>query len=159
MHDYIDQLFPTCQVIHVVRDGRDVVASHRDRWGRVSALKAVRKWPRYIRVARTAASSLGEGRYHEVRYEDLVNDPEGTLRVLLGFLGEPWDPAVLEHDRKPHDVQPRYAKLTSSRRSAAGEKTAVYRSSVGSHRRRLDPLMRLLLHVLCGRTLRELGYQ
>jgi hypothetical protein len=31
--DQIDALFPTCQIVYVVRDGRDVVTSHRDRWG------------------------------------------------------------------------------------------------------------------------------
>src|SRR6266542_1835989 len=49
---FIDRLFPTCQVVHVIRDGRDVVASHRVRWGYLAALKAVRKWPHYVHSAR-----------------------------------------------------------------------------------------------------------
>jgi hypothetical protein len=157
--DYIDELFPTCQVVHLIRDGRDVVASHRDRWGLLSACKAVRKWPLYIRAARTAGTRLPADRYFEVRYEDLVHDTEPTLRRLLDFLDEPWDPAVLAHDTTPHDVQPRYARLTSSRRAAAGEHTAIYQSSVGSHRRRLHPLMLLLFHATSGRMLHELGYR
>jgi hypothetical protein len=156
--EYIDELFPTCQVVHVVRDGRDVVASHQDRWGMVSACKAVRKWPLYIRTARAAAFRLPSDRYLEVRYEDLVHETEPTLRRLLDFLGEPWDPAVLAHETRPHDVQPRYARLTASRRVASGEGTAIYRSSVGSHRRRLHPALLLLFHAVSGRTLHELGY-
>jgi hypothetical protein len=34
--------------------------------------------------------------YHTVRYEDLVNDPEGQVRGLLAFLGLEWNEAVLE---------------------------------------------------------------
>ncbi len=157
--DYITELFPTCQVVHVIRDGRDVVASHRDRWGYVSALKATAKWPRYIAAARAVGAALPPGRYREVRYESLVTDTEGTLRSLLDFLGEAWDPAVLEHDTKPHDVAPRYGEFTSSRRSTTREGTAVYRSRVGAHRREVDPLLRTLVRVASGRTLRELGYR
>ncbi len=156
--DFIGQLFPTCQVIHVIRDGRDVVASHRDRWGYVSALKAVSKWPRYVHTARAAGAALSPGRYLEVRYERLVGEPEKTLRELLTFLDEPWDPGVLEHDRQPHDVPDGYRRLASARRRSAGEPGAIYRSRVGAHRRELDPFLRLLCRVVDGRTLRELGY-
>ena len=158
--DYLDQLFPTCQVVHVIRDGRDVVASHRHRWGYLSALKAVKKWPWYVHAARAAGARLAaQGRYHEVRYEELVSDPEAALRELLDFLGEPWDEAVLDYDRQPHDVQPRYAAFSSSRRVAAGERSAIYRSRVGAGHRELDPLLRLLVRLFGGATLRELGYR
>jgi Sulfotransferase family len=157
--DYLNELFPTCQVVHVVRDGRDVVASHRDRWGYGSALKAVKKWPWYVATARAAGARLPADRYHEVRYEDLVTDPEGTLRQLLDFLGEPWDPILLDHDQRPHDVPERYLAFSSSRRTATARQPAIYRSRVGAGRRELDPLLRLLVTLHARRTLRELGYR
>jgi hypothetical protein len=157
--DYLNELFPTCQVVHVIRDGRDVVASHRDRWGYLSALKAVRKWPWYVRAARAAGARLPADRYREVRYEQLVTDPEGTLRQLLDFLGETWDPILLEHDKRPHDVPERYLAFSSSRRMANAQKPTIYRSRVGAGCRELDPLLRLLVTRLAGRTLRELGYR
>jgi hypothetical protein len=157
--DYLDQLFPTCQVVHVIRDGRDVVASHRDRWGWWAAVKAVKKWPYYLATARTAGAGLPAGRYHELRYERLVADPEATLRELLDFLGEPWDPAVLEHDKRPHDVPERYLAFASSRRVASAERPPIYRSRVGSGHKELDPLLKLLVKMVAGRTLNELGYR
>src|SRR6266513_2346410 len=96
---YINELFPTSQIVHVIRDGRDVVASHRDRWGYWSAVKAVAKWARYIRSARRVGDRLPGDRYTEVRYEDLVLDTGATMRSLLQYLGEPWDDAVLHHDQ------------------------------------------------------------
>jgi hypothetical protein len=36
-------------------------------------------------------------------YEDLVQNPEQTLRAVFNFLGEPWEPAVLEYDRLEHN--------------------------------------------------------
>jgi hypothetical protein len=157
--DYLDDLFPSCQVVHVIRDGRDVVASHKGRWGYISAVKASKKWPMYIRAARTVGNRLSPSRYYEVRYEDLVDDTEATLRKLLDFLGEPWDDALLAHDAKPHDVNPRYLAFSSKRRSMAGEQGPVYRSRIGAHRRELGPGFRLLTRVLGGRELRALGYR
>jgi hypothetical protein len=156
---YLNELFPTCQVVHVIRDGRDVVASHRDRWGWWAAVKAVKKWPSYLTTARTAGAGLPAGRYHEVRYEELVSDPEAALRALLDFLGEPWDPAVLEHDKRPHDVPERYLAFASSRRVASAERPPIYRSRVGSGHKELDPLLKLLVRVVAGPTLNELGYR
>jgi Sulfotransferase family len=156
--DYLDELFPTCQIVHVIRDGRDVVVSHRHRWGYPSAVKAIEKWPRYIRAARAVGDNLPPGRYHEVRYERLVDDPEATMRELLDFLGEPWDPAVLEHDRKPHDISTYYGSFSSERRERAREQAAIYRSRIGAHRREMDPVLRALFHLRSGAMLRELGY-
>lgn len=156
--DYINDLFPTCQIVHVIRDGRDVVVSHKHRWGYPSAVKAIEKWPRYIRTARAVGDHLPSGRYHEVRYEQLVNDTETAMRELLDFLGELWDPAVLEHDRKPHDISTHYGSFSSARRETAQEQTAIYRSRVGAHQREMDPVLRTLFHLRSGAMLRELGY-
>lgn len=155
---YINEVFPTAQIVHIIRDGRDVVASHRDRWGYWSAVKAVEKWPRYIRTARRVGARLPDDRYIEIRYEDLVLATEASLRRLLQYLGEPWDDAVLHHDQAPHDVSGRYEQFSGDRRRREGDDGAVYRSRVGAHRREIDPFLRTLVAVRAGSTLRALGY-
>ena len=98
-------------------------------------------------------------RYAEVRYEELVLDTETALRALLGFLGEPWDDAVLHHDQVPHDVAGRYEQFSGERRRREDTGgNAVYRSRVGAHRREIDPLLRSLVAMRAGSTLRALGY-
>jgi len=157
--DVLDKLFPHCQVVHVVRDGRDVVASHRQRFGYVAAVKAARKWPVYVRTARKAGERLGAGRYYEVRYEDLVTDTETTMRKLLDFLGEPWDDAVLDHGSKPHDMSAMHYSYTAARRAQSGEESAIYRSRLGAGQRELDPFLRLACRLMENSTQRELGYR
>jgi hypothetical protein len=157
--EYILRLFPGCQIVHLVRDGRDVVASHRSRWGYWSAIKATAKWPRYIRAARSAGSVLPPNRYIEIRYEDLVREPEPVLRKLLVFLHEAWDPAVLDHTNKDHDIGGRYTDFSADRRAAAEEPSSIYKNRVGAHRRELDPLLRLLFGLFSRRTLSRLGYK
>jgi hypothetical protein len=152
------RIFPDAQVVHVIRDARDVAVSHRKRFGYWSCLKSTAKWPRYVGTARRAARDLPEGTYREVRYENLAGDPEATLRGLLAWLGEDWDPAVLDFDKARHDVPARYHAQLAARQATAGTDTAVYASRVGSHRRELDPLVRLLVWANSRRLLRELGY-
>ena len=156
--DYISELFPTSQIVHVVRDGRDVVASHRDRWGYVSAVKAVEKWPRYIKAAQAVGRLLPSDRYCEVRYERLVTEPEHSLRELLAYLGEPWDDSVLAYDKAPHDVPQRYSRLAESRREESDD-SPIYRGRVGTHKREIDPFLHLLFALRAGSLLRELGYR
>jgi hypothetical protein len=157
--DYIAEVFPNCQVLHVIRDGRDVVASHRRRWGYASAVRATVKWPRYVAFARDVGAALGPDRYLEVRYEDLVSEPRETAARVLAFLGEPWDDAVLAYDTRPHDVSPHYAELTARRRQEARQEGAVYRNRVGAHRSELGPVLGTLTSVAQRRALRELGYR
>jgi hypothetical protein len=45
-------------------------------------------------LAREAGASLGD-LYHEVRYEELVHDPERVCRDLCAFLDLPYDEAIL----------------------------------------------------------------
>jgi hypothetical protein len=105
-------------------------------------LKAVENWPHYIRAARAAGAALAPGHCHEVRHERPVNHTEATMRELLEVLGDGWDPAVLQHGKHHHDISTRYDAFTSARRQTAQERTAVYRSRVGAHRREMDPLLR-----------------
>ena len=77
--DRIAAALPEARFIHVIRDGRDVFLSIRDR----SAVsrppeRVAERWRRRIAGARAQAARLEH--YAEVRYEDLVEDPEPTLR-------------------------------------------------------------------------------
>lgn len=157
---FIDDLFPDAQYVHLVRDAYDVVASFRDRWGYLSALRVARgEWTRYVHAGRGFGERLPIGRYHELRYEALVTDPEPALRSLLEFLGEAWDPAVLAFQDASHDATERYTRFTAARRREGGEARSVYRSRVGAGRRSLDPVLRAVVRRGAGPLLRELGYR
>ncbi|MBA3852756.1 MAG: sulfotransferase, partial [Chloroflexi bacterium] len=153
-------LFPDAQYVHLVRDAYDVVASFRDRWGYRSALRVARgDWARYVRAGRDFGQGLPAGRYHELRYEALVDSPEPALRSLFEFLGEAWDPVVLRFQDAPHDATERYTRFTAERRAAGGGDGAVYTSRVGAGRRELDPVLRAVVRKGAGQLLRELGYR
>jgi hypothetical protein len=156
---FIEELFPEARYVHLLRDGHDVVASFRDRWGYRSAARVARsEWARYVSAARELGERLPPERFLELRYEELVADPEAEARRLFDFLGEAWDPAVIEFDPAEHRATERYRRFTAQRRASGGDSATIYRSRVGAGAESLDPLLRNLLRRRNGELLRRLGY-
>lgn len=158
--DYIDSLFPTCQVIHIIRNGRDVVSSYRKRWGVAQARHAGRAWRCHIEAARGSVLATDQHRYKEVRYERLVRDPEQTMRDLLVFLREPWADSVLQFGQFARPGAGIRSPEPARRADALnGEASVVYATSVGKALELRDVEPRLRLWLTAGSLMRELGYQ
>jgi hypothetical protein len=91
------RMFPDAQVIQLVRDGRDCVASLKEMdWYKQDAYHALSTWVESIELGERAAKTLGPGAYHRMYYEKLINDPATELKALCAFLGEDFDPAMCE---------------------------------------------------------------
>jgi hypothetical protein len=89
-------LFPEARIVHLIRDGRNVALSYSVELG-ASVLDAIRLWRARVRDARSAGRALGHGRYREIRYEELVTDPDTTLRAVCSFIGLPFSDRMLRH--------------------------------------------------------------
>jgi hypothetical protein len=83
----IFDLFPNAQFIHVVRDPRACVASARKLgWYEGDIVPSVQYWEATQHAVDAMRTRLGAKRLTDVRYEDLVREPEDTLRGVTGFL-------------------------------------------------------------------------
>ncbi len=101
-------LLPWAKIVHLIRDGRDVALSIRD-WGKGAAKLELWKtepiavgalwWRRDVTRGCADGRALPEGVYRELRYEDVVGDPAGSMRTLAAFLGVPYDEAMVEYHR------------------------------------------------------------
>ena len=99
-------LFPDAAVVLVLRDPRDVVLSNfmqdfvpnEAMIHSTSLAGAAALYDRVMGLWRAWAPRFPD--VHVLRYEDLVDDLEGEARRLLGFLGVPWDPLVLDYHRQ-----------------------------------------------------------
>jgi hypothetical protein len=101
------------------------------------------RWKQAVREGMRQGKSLG-GRYVEIRYEDLTNDPESTLRQLLAFLGLPFDPAVFVSSRSDADASTSHsASIVRNTRSA----DEYFQRRVANR-----------IEAVAGRLLRDLGY-
>jgi sulfotransferase family protein len=82
--------------VHVVRDGRAVAASVLPLdWGPNTAVEAARHWGLQVAAGLAAAVAYGPDVVHTVRFEDLVTDPERTMKEVCAFAGVDFDGAML----------------------------------------------------------------
>jgi hypothetical protein len=115
----IADILSEARFVHLIRDGRDVALSRRRRGmgaGKPIA-DAANRWRRRIELARNQAKRL-RGRYLELRYEDLVADPESALRRACDLVELGYDPAMLRHHERADE---RLAELGGDL-PAAGER-------------------------------------
>src|SRR6266700_2436424 len=148
------RMFPDAQFVHLIRDGRDCVASlKRMPWFTQDVYAAVCSWVEAIDSGRRAARDLPADAYVELRYEDLIADPAGRLAGLCEFLGEEYDPAMAE----PHKI----ASSTLPERQTwhADTRKEVTRAPSGTWRERLEPWEISLCEAAMGSRLRALGYE
>src|ERR1700683_252632 len=95
---WIKQEIPDALFVHIIRDGRDVALSlKKQRWVRPfpwDENKEVRvagaSWEWIVGKGRHFGRSLGSD-YVELRYEDLLSDPQLTLQKLGRFIGHDLD--------------------------------------------------------------------
>lgn len=92
----LDSLFSgRARYINLVRDGRDVALSTMSMsWGQNTAYACARAWRDHVRCARSFERQVGARRFHNVRYEDLVSDPQSVLDDLESFLDKGIEPKV-----------------------------------------------------------------
>lgn len=130
-------LLPEARVIHVVRDGRDVLCSLLGRG--FSVFEAASRWL-YDTSAGWACRDLPQ--YVEVRYEDLVRSPATVLRRVCEALGLGFRPFMLERRGLPAPFQ---EGLPSWRCSPVGP---IETRSVGRHEQELDDVQRACFHAV-----------
>lgn len=105
----LERLFPDAFWVHLVRDGRDAALSFLElpagfsgkTWAQPRTVaQFAARWRAEIQAARRLGSHVGD-RYLELRYEDLVAEPERVLRQVCGHASLTWEPGMIEHDVPP----------------------------------------------------------
>ncbi|NIV31316.1 MAG: hypothetical protein GWN58_18020 [Anaerolineae bacterium] len=154
--DLIHEIFPGAQFLHIIRDGRDAALSMLDKYERdefhVDIFFAARNWVRRIRSAQAAGSRIGPKLYYELRYESLIDDPETELRAVCAFLGESFEPGMIEYHQTARERIPADSHFFSNVRNP------LSRQRVGRWRQGLDVADQRLVQYVAGKLLTELGY-
>jgi len=119
--------------IHVLRDGRDTWLSWRRwRWGPPHPAEAGRLWAEHVREKRRWGREHPD-RYCELRYEDLLRQPEAELRRLCGFVGLDYSPDLLRFHEQP------YAADLANSRSHQKLGQPLDPSNTGKWRQEMNP--------------------
>ena len=154
--DLIHEIFPRAQFLHIIRDGRDAALSMLDKYERdefhVDIFFAARNWVRRIRSAQRAGAKIGPDLYYELRYERLIEDPEGELRAVCAFLGETFEPEMIEFHRVARKRIPADSHFFSNVRKP------LSRQRIGRWRVEMSVQDQRLTQRVAGSLLAELNY-
>ena len=113
----LERLFPDALFVHLIRDGRDAALSFlsmpkglmTETWMQPRDVAGFAdQWRAEVKAAQRLGGRVGDERYLEVRYEDLVGDVESVLRRISTFARLPYEPAMADYagsvdvSTKPH---------------------------------------------------------
>jgi len=140
----IHLMLPNAKIIHSMRDPMDTCFScyalrftHGHEYSYDLGTLG-RHYLRYRKLMKHWHSVLPPGRILDVRYEDIIADPELEARRLLDYLGLPWNPACLRFYE---------TKRTVRTASVAQVRKPIYSSSVARWKRfkkHLSPLFEII---------------
>jgi hypothetical protein len=154
-HAEYARLWPRARFVHVVRDGRDVAASHlrSERHLYYSSIHhAAHGWAELMEGTRALVE---QGRVIEIRYEELVREPEPTLRRLLAGLELGWHQGVLAHTQVHHDL----LEHPYEHPSAAAVSRPIHGAAIGRYRRDLSAHELATFEAVAGDWLERMGYR
>ncbi|HWQ16141.1 MAG TPA: sulfotransferase [Roseiflexaceae bacterium] len=156
--------FPNAKVIHTFRDPRAIYASSRTkaakkRYGPAttlfrqlglifelySSLQVIVPWIQAIRLHHRYCARYPD-RYYLSRYEDLVCDPEGSLRRLCAFLEVEFTPEMLRQS------------VVNSSYAPTGQVQGFDATAIDRWREHLDPLLQRWFLLWCREPLLRFGY-
>lgn len=106
----ISAVCPDALFVHVLRDGRDVVASLEDLYRKTPTERQASTWNLDQSIeqwnqCREIANAYQESKRHfRLHYEHLASDPEDTMRGLCSFLGLPFEIAMLNYQSASQSV-------------------------------------------------------
>jgi tetratricopeptide (TPR) repeat protein len=147
------RIFPEIKLLIALRDPRDVCLScfmqaHLPlSKGSVAYLTlegCIEGYTQVMGLWRTLAPML-QGRYLEVRYEDMTEDLESVSRQTLNFLGVPWDEHVLgfaEHAQNKRVRSPSYADVARPISKRAVGRWQKYQKHFEPHLAKLAPFLK-----------------
>lgn len=144
--------FPASPIIRIVRDPRDVALS-MVQWpnGPDDFLEALFLWRDYD--SKSEAFFETDGYCLTIAYEDLVGSPEAELKKLCAFIGEAYEPQMLDTSQSAASVMTE--KESWKRRVAR----APDQSRIGVWRRQLTEEQILMSQTVVGDRLVAYGYE
>jgi len=159
-------LYPASHVVHIVRDPRAVMASQKKRWqrrrlssspSRVPHYESLRVWVNYhpYTIARLWSRATAEAvaleahpRVTLVRFEDLVLEPESTVRRLCERIGLGYEPRMLD-----------VGQVNSSHQTAAGgTRRGLHSDAIDQWRDVLSPAEIDITESMCASWMPRMGY-
>jgi len=158
--------FPQAQIVHIVRDPRDVACSYRElsdspsrspyRPNLPTDCTAIAiEWVRNVTDVQRATACLSPDQYRLVKYEDIVTTPREEVSSLCTWMGLPFEHEMLlfhQHNQQ-HALEP-----TATMDWKALTLEPITERRVGRYHDRLTADEQQTISRLAAETMKSLGY-
>lgn len=147
---FFHELFPHSRPIVILRDPRDVALSAEGTWSRPWQV-TMKDWQVSAEHLRKLEESVEPESFHIIRYEDLVQQPAGVMKELLGYL---------DLDEKSYDFESidELPVFSSSESKGWGAKERTDDFDPFQRWKRLDDEQQRLITGLCPGIMTAYGY-
>lgn len=88
----LNELFPEARFIHIIRDVRDYCLSIKKAWGK-NMFRAAQRWCNDVSKVQKDIKKFPE-KYLEIKYENLITDPDKILKQVCNFLNVEYNPKM-----------------------------------------------------------------
>lgn len=171
-HSLLDQIvnyYPHSKFIVLYRDPRDNVLVKIRRGIKQKRNEGLlfyaKTWNYEYSLLRKKIGKLPAGSYMEVKYEDLVAQPEPVLRSICSFLNLPFETPMLEYDQQvKRDLQQQESSLGSTVKQHLsllheGLTQKPNTDKVGHWKTGLSEKDNNMVWSVCGKTASDIGYR
>lgn len=149
----IHKLFPQAKFINLVRDGRDCVNSLlKMPWRPGGIVNNARFWRQYIKLGLKYENKYPDN-FISLKYEDLVQNPENSLKSICDFLEETYHPDMLKGETNSSI----FAEWESDWKSKANDELDPSRAGIWEEELHQDDA--ILLNIALKEYLLKLGYK
>ena len=151
----LKERFSNAKFIHVIRDPRATVLSlMKAPFGSNKIGNSCNLWQSAIKIHQQYAEELGAERYKAIKYEDLVCQPEETLREICKFLNLEFSLQMLNFDRRKElGFNKRYIKHMSNTLKP------LFTSSINTWQKELTNTQIAIIQNILAEEMRLLDYQ
>jgi hypothetical protein len=149
----LHRVFPGAKFVHIVRDGRDVCLSlRRTGWEGDTTWSIAQYWSKHVGTGFRQGRLLPQGHYLEVAYSDLVLKTEETLRRVCAFLGEGFEPDMLNFYKRAEQETPERERSYHSK-----TRRSPRQSDVDRWRREMSAFHVLIFEAGAAETMKSAG--
>jgi len=102
----IKYLFPNAYIIHIIRDPRDTISSRlKCEWSKNKPfLYHCGVYNEILKLGSFEGNKLFENRYHEIRYEDLLDNPELEMKKICKTLNIEYYSEMLDFQNSAKEI-------------------------------------------------------
>jgi hypothetical protein len=145
--------FPEARIVNIIRDGRDTVRSSlKTSWTRRRNLRWLSwRWVQCVRAAERYGRRY-PGRFLSIRYEDLLQSPEETLRKVDAFVGLEFEEQQLQPQGDSRTV-PQWEEEWK-----ANANKSLDPSRIGAWKKQVTASERLVMNTMMRSALLRQGY-